>query len=382
MGFLRNDRRLGANLRRVPRGIGLTPLDFDTSAIQDFGVTYPSPIDVPLTTDSGPVVSDTPQPGDIISDPIAPPAANVTPTTTVVTDTSGGTVAMPTTTAATTPTADPSSGDVILSDTDQATVIQHADGSQTITYKNQPIVDPECVNLTTADINAGKVCQYNVGVPGKADYFEYRYIPTERWTGQVQSAGDLLANMNYAASLNAQFPDSAVWMIYFNNPSWHVDGSLAAAGNDPSRLRSILASLPPDYLPKYIGPTETSGGASMYIVDPTTGDQIDVTSGITPDQQAAVDEAIYGPVDQRSPGQPGYVPPVYSGPPIDETGSIINQPPPSYPPSYPPTMQPPTGGGGISPTINVPEIPAGEKTGTGMLMVAGLAALFLLRRKR
>lgn len=379
MALLRKDRRVGANLRRPP-GLGLVLTD---AMIADTSFPEYSTTEYNLTTADAPI-ADQPLPGDIISDPIAPPPSNVTPTTTVV-DESGGTVAMPTTTATSGTNATDGSAPTVtemtapdntvipigsyVAITDQAWVISLPDGQTRIIYLNQPIVDPECANLTTADINAGKVCMYNIGVPGKPDYFEYRYIPTERWTGQVQSAGELRGHMDYAATLQPNAGGGGAFRnIWYNNPSWHM------VTTDPSQVYDT-AKFPNDYVPTYIGPTETSGGSKMYIID-AEGTPIDVTSGIsTPEQQAAIDEAIYGPVETRSPGQPGYVPPVYSGPPIDETGSIINYPPSGGGGPYPPT-------GGVSPTLNIPEIPAGEKTGTGMLMIAGLAALFLLRRKR
>lgn len=393
MGFLRNDRRLGANLRR-PRGIGMA-FPFQ-DVIQDFGVAQSLLTNAPLTTDSGTVVQDAPQPGDVISDPIAPPAPNVAPQTTVVTDPSGSTVAMPAATTATTPATTAAAGNAtdgsapitspmtapdntvvpigstVIITPNGDWVISYPDGSSRIIYKDQPIVDPECTNVDTQDINNGLYCQYNVGVPGKTDYSEYRYIPTERWTGQVQSAGELRANMALAASLNAQFPDSARWNVYFNNPSWH-----GILGGDLTKL----AQYHDDYVPTYIGPTTTSGGNTMAVVM-DDGTPIDVTdsSTVTPDQQQQIIDAVYGPVADRAPGQPGYVQPVYSGPPIDDNGVVI-QPPSGGGSSSGggggPTMYPPTGG--VSPTLN-DATPSGGGN-TGLLIAAGLAAFLLLRKR-
>jgi hypothetical protein len=385
MPWLRRDRRLGGNLRQ-PQGLGFADAPM-MPGIEDYGGYDPLTVDQTIGGGSDqPPIQDQPQPGDVISDPIAPPAPNVPALTLVVTDKNGGTVAMPTTTTATggTNATDGSARTVApmtapdntvipagsyVNVTDQAWVITYPDGSSRIIYANQPIVDPECANLTTADINAGKYCQYNIGVPGKPDYFEYRYIPTERWTGQVQSAGELRANMALAAALNVTYSGAAQWNVYFNNPSWHfvLNGDLTK-----------LADYPDDFVPKYIGPTTTSGGSTMYVVEPETGDHIDVTGGIAPEDKQRVEDAIYGPVADRSPGQPGYVPPVYTGPPIDSTGSVIHDDDPG-------SVGGGNGGnvrtpGGVSTTVNA--APSGDGNNTGLLIAAGLAAFLFLGRRR
>jgi hypothetical protein len=254
---------------------------------------------------------------------------------------------------------------------DAAWVITYPDGSSRIIYKNQPIVDPECVNYDTAQINAGKVCAYNVGVPNKPDYFEYRYIPTERWTGNVQSAGELRANMARVVALNPKFPDSARWNIYYNNPSWHgvLNGDLTK-----------LASYDDDYLPTYIGPTTTSGGNTMYVVDPDSGEHIDVTdqSKVTPEQDARITDIVYGPVPDRAPGQPGYVPPVYSGPPIDATGSVIHDDDAGSAGGGNGIPRSPGGTPGVTTTLNV--APAAGLSPVVIIGLGALALLFLRKR--
>jgi 3D (Asp-Asp-Asp) domain-containing protein len=377
MAYGRNGRGM---LRPSRIGLGLTSSDFfadgSLPVIQDYASPYPSPDDitsVPSPDSDGLTTAPTQDyepPVVAYSEPVAMPTATASGTN--VTDGSAPTV---TEMAAPDKTVIPVGSYVAI--TDQAWVISLPNGQTRIIYLNQPIVDPECANLTTADINAGKVCIYNVGVPGTPDYFEYRYIPTERWTGRVQSAGELRGYMDYAASLQPNAGGGGAFRtIWFNNPSWHM------VTTEPSQVYDT-AKFPDNYVPKYIGPTETSGGNKMYIID-TAGTPIDVTGGITsPEQKAAIDEAVYGPVDQRSPGQPGYVPPVYSGPPIDETGSIIHDEygdggGTSSPPFVPPTTKPPTGG-------NVTMSPAPAPSGTGMstatLGLLALGAFLLLKRR-
>ena len=188
------------------------------------------------------------------------------------------------------PTAQGTRTVVSVDESDTAVVTTYSDGSTDIRYKNQPIVDAECANITTADLNNGLVCQYNVGVAGKPDYFEYRYIPTERWTKQVQTWGQLKANMDRAATLNPKFAESARHTILFNNPSWHQiisnvqtpDGKYRSA-DGLSLMYHIekgeydVIGYPDSYVPAYIGPTTTSGGAQVFIKDPTTGTLINTT---------------------------------------------------------------------------------------------------------
>ena len=316
MALLRRDRRLGANLRR---GLG-----DDAVAMPSGGnvLDGSAPLTSPLTLSDGTV---------------APIGSYVT-------------------------------------DTDTAVVVSYPDGSSRILYKNAPPPDDaQCANLTTADINRGVICYTDASG-------SRRYIPTEMATGQVQSWGELSANMERAAQLNAQYPDAARRNVWFYNPSWHFVGDVW----DSSRAWNFA----PDYMPTYIGPTTTSGGAQMFVVDPETDTRIDVTGGIAPEDEQRVEDLLYGPVEERAPGQPGYVPPVYSGPPIDETGSVIHDDDPgsfgggngsTRPPVSGPVTTP--GGGGVQTTVNV------EPTGvapnnTAMILAAAAAAFFLFGRKR
>lgn len=364
----------GRSTRR-PSRIGRLGADLltDATALPDFG-TFDTFVDQPIIQDQ-PVIQD---------QNVA--TLDVAATEPVVTDESAP-VAMPATTTASTPSS-PIPGYVAQSgDTFQelpnAWIVVHADGSSETFFKSTVHIDPQCQSYDTADINAGLVCAYD-WPNGGGDLY---YIPTERWTGQVQSAGELLGNMQRAVALNPQFSDSAVWNIYFNNPSWHVDPSLGA-NPLPSSIIPKLAALPSDYVPQYIGPTTTSGGATMSIIVPETGEQIDITgtpepgsaiTGSTPittpsGTTTTINDILYGPVEGRSPGQPGYVPPVYGGPPIDETGSIITEPGPVTGP----IRTPPTGGGAVT-TVS----PAGSGApNVGMLALVALGAFLFLGRKR
>lgn len=189
-----------------------------------------------------------------------------------------GTIAQPT--AQTTRTV------VDVQDTPTATVTTYSDGSTEITYKNQPIVDAECRNMTTGDINNGLVCQYNIGVPGKADYFEQRYIPTERWTKQVRTFGQLKADIDRMYELNPKYGQSGAWSaIYFNNPSWHplLSGASPTGSSWAWELTNrnydiFTGKYADDFKPDYIGVTGTSGGNTVAIRDPSTGTLIDTTN--------------------------------------------------------------------------------------------------------
>lgn len=191
---------------------------------------------------------------------------------------------------------------VDVQDTPTATVTTYSDGSTDITYKNQPIVDPECANYTNVDIDAGKICQYNVGVPGKVDYFEFRYIPTERWTGKVQSWGELKANMDRVVALNPKFPESARHNVFYQNPSWHPilnnvttpDGKFRSPDGltlsyHVEKGEYGVVGYPDSYFPESIGPTTTTANTKTYIVDPKTGVSYEIPPGangdtpITPD---------------------------------------------------------------------------------------------------
>lgn len=229
---------------------------------------------------------------------------------------------------------------VVSSDT--ATVTTYSDGSTDISYKNQPIVDPECANYTNADIDAGKVCQYNVGVAGKVDYIEFRYIPTERWTGKVQSWGELKANMDKAASLNPKFASSSRHQIYYNNPSWAqvISGPVTPDGKYRSPDYLTLSyhiengeydviGYPDSFLPSYIGPTSTTANTKTYIVDPTTGIKYEIPANangdtpITPDGRT-LNQLVYpsGAPDPPAQGFPSSAP-TSAGAPI---AGPINQP--------------------------------------------------------
>lgn len=358
MPLLRNQRRLGGNLRRNP-GLGLSMLD------DGGGETYAPVVDPSSLIDDA-----------YIPPPADQPAPNVTTASTPV--------AMP----ATTTTAQPLDGRAItaplslpdgtvapvgsmVNDSPNAIVVTYPDGSTRIIYKNAPPPnDPECVRYDTNDLNNGLICQ--------ADETRGNliYIPTERWTGKVQSWGELRANMDTAARLNFKYPDSARRSVWYNNPSWHAQGDVWNY--------ALGLTFAPDFTPTYIGPTTTSGGASMYVVDPDSGKRIDVTDddAVTPEQAARIEELTYGPVETRAPGQPGYVPPVYSGPPIDETGSIIHDDDAGSVGGGNGTARPPYSGPVSTPNTTVNVAPSSGTPNAALLVGLAAAAFLLLGRRR
>lgn len=228
-------------------------------------------------------------------------------------------------------------GSTIVKSGDTALVVTYPDGSTRIIYANAVRTDAECKQYSTADINAGLICQTDLK-DGSLNY-----IPTESWTGKVQSWGELKANMDKMARLNDKYPQSSRWNVYYNNPSWHmvIGGSVDPSGKYKTADGSSLAwqitngnysvlPYPDDFTPKYIGPTTSSGGSSVFVVDPNTGIKYDTTNVRDPNQAITDDgrsvrDIVYPPPPPKpatlDPGTIGNGTPIAG--PIGDTGGTL-----------------------------------------------------------
>jgi hypothetical protein len=151
---------------------------------------------------------------------------------------------------------------------------------------------------STADLNNGLTCMSDgrPGMPGNT-----KCISSERYDGRVRNWSELSAEMSWAATINPQYPDSARRAVWFNNPSWHFSGDVW----DASRSWSFAS----DYKPAAIGPTQTSGGATVYIVDPNTGTKIDTTNVSDPNAPLTADGRSVRDIVNSGPTGSGANPP-------------------------------------------------------------------------
>lgn len=414
MAYGRNGRGL---LRPSRIGLGLTAMDFTADSglpvIEDYSSPYSSPDAITAVT--------SPDSGSLTT-----PVAEAIPGVTTAPTYTAPVVAMPATTTAATQPMDGSApitapvtlfdntvapvGSTII-DTPTAQVVTYPDNSTRIVYKNAPPPnDPECRQYSTADINNGLICQQDEST-GK-----YWYIPTESWTGVIQSAGELRANMRRMAELNPKFVASSYRAVWYHNPAWHL---VTTAPEDVFNTSKFPDSYKPqsvaDYWISYyagifgrpltdtekktirdqvamgvmpnpqqdVPTTKADTGAKVYVVDPTTGTRIDTTAVSDPnapitDDGRSIHDIVY-------PSPPPTTNVILHDDDVDDYsggggGGGTTSPPFVPPTTTTPVPRPPTGGG--TPNTNVSPAPAsGSGMSTATLGLLALGAFLLLKRR-
>lgn len=110
---------------------------------------------------------------------------------------------------------------------------------------------------TQAQLNAGLVCLMD-SRPNSGNWT--KCISSEQLDGRVRSWAELSEEMNWAATINPQFPESSRRAVWYANPSWHRYSTVYVA--------SVPQSFAPDFKPDYIGPTTTTNNTTVTVIQP------------------------------------------------------------------------------------------------------------------
>ena len=210
---------------------------------------------------------------------------------------------------------------------------------------------------STADLNRGLICMSD-SRPGAGGFT--KCMSSEAYDGRIRSWSELQDEMNWAATINPAFPESARRGVWFQNPSWHFVGDVwdtsrtwnYAPDFKPASvadvwIANLTASLgrPLTELEKQDVRNDVAAGATpaldgvtgvnpnqqtkVYVRDPQTGVLIDTTEISDPNVPVTSDgrtinQLVYG--DRAPEAQPAIVPSTVPATGLDDDDFVTTKP--------------------------------------------------------